>query len=58
MDLIQASYDERYYCTPHFDTSHVDLDVDPRSQGCEKANVLHQLSHKFFDRFEWNFVYC
>ena len=40
MDLIQTQYDDRYYCTLHFDTSLIDLylDLDSRSQDCEKAN--------------------
>ena len=29
-------FDSRYYCTPHFDTSLIDLDPDSRSQECEK----------------------
>ena len=37
MDFIQTLYDERYYCTVHFDVSLNDLDLDSRSQECEKA---------------------
>ena len=37
MDFIQTLYDERYYCTAHFDMSLNDLDLDSRSQECEKA---------------------
>ena len=37
MDLIQTWYDDRYYCTLHFDSSLIDLDHDSRSQGYEKA---------------------
>ena len=29
-----------YYCTVHFDTSLIDIDLDSRSQKCEKAKQL------------------
>ena len=56
MDLIQKWYDDRYYCIPNFDISLIDLDLGSRSQECEKEKKpLRQLSHKHFNRFEWNF---
>ena len=30
--------DDLYCCTLHFDTSLIDLDLDSRSQECDKAN--------------------
>ena len=32
-------YDDRYYCTLHFDTSLINHDLDSRSRYCEKANT-------------------
>ena len=37
--LIQAWYDDRYYCTLYFDTGQIDLDLDSRSQVCKKAKT-------------------
>ena len=39
MDYIQTWCDDRYYCSLHFDTSLIDLDLDSRSQECEKAKT-------------------
>ena len=36
ISLIQI-YNNRYYCTQHFDTCLIDLDLHPWSQECEKA---------------------
>ena len=38
-NLIKSWFDDRSYCTLYFDTSLIDLDLDSRSQGCEKANT-------------------
>ena len=32
-------YDDRYFQTPHFDTSLIDFDLDSRSQECKKAKT-------------------
>ena len=37
MDLIQTLYDDECYCTVHFDTSLIELDLDSRSQECKKT---------------------
>ena len=48
MDLIQTEYDDRYYCTLHFDTGLIDLDFDSWSQECEKPEtVVHIVSQIF-----------
>ena len=39
MDLIQTWFDDNYYCTLHFDTSLLDLDLASRSQVCKKAKT-------------------
>ena len=40
MDFIQTWCDYRYYCALHFDTSLIDLDLDSKSQECEKAKMM------------------
>ena len=32
-------YGDRYYCTPHSDTSLLDLDLNSRSQDCKKRRT-------------------
>ena len=39
MDLIHIWYDDRYFCTLHFDTSRFDFDLDSRLQECKKAKA-------------------
>ena len=36
IDLIQTCHNDGYYCTLHFDTSLIGLDLDSRSQECNK----------------------
>ena len=61
IDLIHTWYDDRSYrhqfCTLHFDTKLIDLDLDSRSQDCEKAKASAVIISKSF-QFEWNLVYC
>ena len=48
MDLIQIWHDDRYYYTIQFNISMINLDLDSRSQECEKANVSAPIiSHSF-----------
>ena len=55
MDLIQTWYDDRYYCTLHFDTSVTDHDLDSRLQECEKtktsATIISQSFPSIFMTF-------
>ena len=37
--LIQTWDHDRYYCAVYFNTSLIDLDLDSRSQECEKATT-------------------
>ena len=46
------------YWTLHCDANLISCGVDSRSHECEKAECLHQLSDKVYDRFRWNLVYC
>ena len=39
ISFIQTWYDDRYYCTLHFDTSLTDLGLGSRSQECKKAKT-------------------
>ena len=57
MDLIQTWFDGRYYCTLHFDTSVIDLDLDSRTEQCEKAETSVTIVSQSFNRFEGNLVY-
>ena len=40
------------------DTSLADLDLDSRSQGCEKAEVSVPITSQSFNQFGWNLIYC
>ena len=61
MDLIQTRYDNRYYCTLHFDTGLIDL-VLQRSQGCAKAKpyapVISQSMQSILMEFGIVFTFC
>ena len=35
---FETWHEDRYYSTLHFDSSHGDLNLDSRLQGCQKAN--------------------
>ena len=50
INLIQIWYNDRYCCTPQFNTSLVDLDFDWRPQECETANISYSfcLVHSAF----------
>ena len=50
-------HDDIYYCTLYFDTSLTDLDLNSRSQECEKTKTSEPISPKVFIRFRWNCVY-
>ena len=39
-EVISFKCDGRHYQTLHFDTSLSDLDLNPKSQGCEKVKAL------------------
>ena len=43
MGLIHTWYNDRYCCTLPVDTSFIDLDLDSRSQECEKAETSAQI---------------
>ena len=45
MDLIRTWYDDRYFCTLHFDTSLIYLDVESRSHESETSAQV--ISHSF-----------
>ena len=47
MDLIQTWSDDRYYCTLHLGTSLIDLDLDSRSQECEKEKTSAPIASQF-----------
>ena len=55
ISLIQIWSDDRYCCTLHVDTRTLTLMQGHRS--VSQQNLLHQLSHKILNRFEWNLVY-
>ena len=48
MDLIPTWSDDRYCCTPHFDTGVIDLDLDSGSQDCEKAETTAPIISQSF----------
>ena len=47
MDLIQTSYDDRYYCILHFDGSLIDLGLFQGHRSFRKQQLLHELSRSF-----------
>ena len=56
MDLIQTWYDDRCYCTLHFDTSLVDLNLDSVSQKCEKAKTSASVISQSFQLIRMEFI--
>ena len=57
MDLIQTRYDNRYYCTLHFNTSLIDLNVDSRSQERKKVKPSVAIISQSFQSVRMEFVY-
>ena len=57
MDLIQTWYDNRYYCTLNFDTSLIGLDLDSRSQECQKAKTSAPIISQSFQSI-WMEFWC
>ena len=55
MDLIQAWFDCRCYCTLHFDTSLIDFDLDSRSQECVKAKTSVPVISQIFQLISMEF---
>ena len=47
-------HDERYYYTLHFGTGLSDLDLDSRSQGCEKGSISLPIYSQSMNGFGWN----
>ena len=58
ISLIQTSYDYIYYHAVHFDASLIDLNLDSRSQECEKAKPFVSIISQSFQSIECNLVYC
>ena len=54
-DLIQTWYDDRYFCTLHFDTSLTDHDLDSRSQR-EKAETSVPIISESFQSICMKFI--
>ena len=55
LSLIQTWYNYRFYCTLHFVTSLIDVDLHSRSQECEKAKTSAPVISQSFQSFWMEF---